>query len=214
MHCSVCFVDALLPFKHQKQEWSGLHLWLKMSNHVWQTPARVDGLDQIACQIMIKSQSTTCTKRRWQVILLFELFQQKTQITLRAFAHQSIFKQSADKKLHVVDIKRFHPSCPVVNVAIFAGELCCSSLCCSDETVWTPVKCSKVSPIRNLAVIQRQCSEFVISSKHYERPETICCHFMPSVCTQTAIYSLGKRRPFNMVHKKGKMTFLGQFAST
>ena len=209
MRCSVCFVDALLPFKHQKQEWSGLHLWLKMSDHVWQTPARVDGLDQIACQTMIKSQSTT--NRRWQVILLFELFQQKT-ITLRAFAHQFIFEQSANKKL--VNIKWFHPSSPVVNAAIFARELCCSSLCWSDETVWTPVKCSKVSPIRNLVVIQRQCSEFVISSKHYERPETICCHFMPSVCTQTAIYSLGKRKPFNMVPKKGKMTFLGQFAST
>ena len=121
--------------EHQNQEWSGLHLWLKMPDHVWQTPARVDGLDQITCQTMIKSQSTT--KRRWQVILLCELFQQKTQITLRAFVHQSIFKQSADKKL--VNIKWFHPSSPVVNAAIFARELCCSSLCCSDETVWTPV---------------------------------------------------------------------------
>ena len=159
---------------------------------------------------MIKSQSTTT--RRWQVILLCEMFQQKTQISLRALAHQSIFKQSADKKL--VNIKWFHPSSPVVNAAIFARELYSSSLCCSDETVWTPVKCSKVSPIRNFVVIQRQCSEFVISSKHYDGPETTCCHFMPSVCTQTAIYSLGKRKPFNMVHKKGEMTFLGQFAST
>ena len=118
----------------------------------------------------------------------------------------------ADKKL--VNIKWFHPSSPVVNAAIFACELCCSSLCCSDETVWTPVKWSKVSPIRNVVVIQRQCSELVISSKRYERPETTCCHFMPSVCTQTGIYSLGKRKPFNMVKKKGEMTFLGQFAST
>ena len=195
--------------KHQKQEWSGLHLWLKMSDPVWQTPARVDRLDQIACQTMIKSQSTT--KRRWQVILPCELFQQKTQITLRAFVYQSIFKQSAGKKL--VNIKWFHPSSPVVNAAILARELYSSSLCCSDETVWTPVKCSKVSPIRNVVVIQRQCSEFVISSKQYERPETTCCHFIPSVCTKTAIYSLGKRKPFNMVHKKGEMTFLGQFAS-
>ena len=131
--------------------------------------------------------------------------------TLRALAHQSIFKQSADKKL--INIKWFHPSSPVVNAAIFTRELYSSSLCCSDEKVWTPVKCSKVSPIRNVVVIQRQCSEFVISSKHYERPETTCCHFMPSVCTQTAIYSLGKRKPFNMVHKKGEMTFLWQFAS-
>ena len=76
--------------EHQNQEWSGLHLWLKMSDHVWQTPARVDGLDQIACQTMIKSQSTT--KRQWQFILLCKLFQQKTQITLRAFVHRSIFK--------------------------------------------------------------------------------------------------------------------------
>ena len=183
---------------------------IKMSDYVWQTPARVDGLDQIACQTKITVYCTT--KGRWQVILLCELFQQKTQITLGAFAHRSIFKQSADKKL--VNIKWFHPSSPNVNAAIFARELYSSSLCCSDKTVWTPVKCSKVSPI-NVVVIQRQCSEFVMSSKHYERPETTCFHFMPSVCTQTAIYSLGKCKPFiNMVLKKGEMTFLGQFAST
>ena len=126
---------------------------------------------------------TVCctTKGWWQVILLCELFQQKTQITLRAFAHQSIFKQSADKKL--VNIKWFHPSSSIVNAANFARELYSSSLCCSDKTVWTPVKCSKVSPIRSVVVTQRQCSEFVMSSKHYERPETTCCHFMPSVCS-------------------------------
>ena len=156
--CLLCGCPASINIKSK----SGLDfiydLWLKMSDHVWQTPARMDGLDQIACQTMIKSQSTR--KRRWRVILLCELFQQKTQITLTAFAHQSIFKQSADKKL--VNIKWFHPSSPVVNAAIFARELYSSSLCCSDETVWTPVKCSKVSPIRNFVVIHRQFSEFVI----------------------------------------------------
>ena len=74
------------------------------------------------------------------------------------------------------------------------------------ELQWNAPKCHLT---RNVVVIQRQCSEFVISSKHYERPETTSCHLMPSVCTQTAIYSLGKRKPFNMVHKARDNDFLG-----